>query len=433
MDEIEPEQKLQEIDQTLPQEPTVVGAEARAGRLPRQLTAFRHRNYRLFFSGQIVSLTGTWMQQVAQGWLVLQLTNSALLLGIVAAISSLPVLVFSLPAGVVADRFRKRNMLLTTQTSLMTLAFIMAALIHSEVVTIYHIMAIGFLIGATNAFDAPARQAFVIEMVGREDLMNAIAMNSATFNSARIIGPAVAGVVIAALGIAGAYFLNGISFLAVILGLSLMRIHRPPPADHPPVLQGLKEGLSFIRGHARVSALLILTAVVSIFAISYAVLMPIFARDILDVGAKGLGYLMSSAGAGALCGALMLSTLGNFKGKGRLLLIGNLTFCMMLILFSTSRIMPLSMGLLMIAGWGMMTNMALTNTLIQTSVPDQLRGRVMSAYTLMFMGMAPLGSLQAGVLAHWLGAPCAVRIGASICALAAVILSPRILRSETME
>ena len=427
MSEIEPEQQIQEIEQALPQETVGAGA----GRLPRQLTAFRHRNYRLFFSGQIISVTGTWLQMVAQGWLVLQLTNSALLLGVVGSISALPVLVFSLFAGVAADRFNKRNLIVATQTSAMMLAFILAALIHWNIVTIYHIVAIGFLLGTVNAFDAPTRQSFVIEMVGREDLTNAIALNSAMFNSARIIGPAVAGIVIATVGIAGAYFLNGISFIAVIAGLLLMRVNYTALTSKTSVRQRLKEGFRFIRENRMVTALLTLTAVVSIFSMSYMVLMPIFARDILKVGARGLGYLMSAAGFGALVGALMISSLGDFRTKGKLLLTGNLTFCVMLALFSFSKLMPLSIILLIGAGWGMMTNMALTNTLIQTAVPDQLRGRVMSVYTLMFMGMAPIGSLQAGALAHWLGAPVAIRIGAVICATVALILSPRIVKQRS--
>ena len=429
MSELEPDQQLQEIDQALPQEPTAVAAEARAVQLPRPFSAFRHRNYRLFFSGQIISLTGTWLQQVALGWLVLTLTNSALLLGVVGSISALPILIFSLPAGVVADRLSKRNLLVLTQCSAMLLALVLAGLTHWQIVTIYYIVAVGFLFGAVNAFDAPTRQSFVIEMVGRKDLMNAIALNSATFNGARIVGPAVAGAVIAAIGTAGAFFLNGISFIPVIVCLLLMRVTSRAPTAGASMVQGLREGLGFVRRNSRVASLLMLIAVVSVFSMPYAVLMPIFARDILKVGARGLGYLMSATGLGALTGALVISSLGDFRAKGRLLLTGNMTFCTMLILFSFSKLWPLSLGLLVVAGWGMMTYMALTNTLIQTSVPDRLRGRVMSLYTLMFMGMAPVGSLQAGLLAHWLGAPAAVRIGAIVCAAAALTLSPGFVRS----
>ncbi len=296
--------------------------------------------------------------------------------------------------------------------------------------TVYHIMVVGFMLGVVHAFDMPTRQSFVIEMVGRKDLMNALALNSATFNSARIVGPALAGIVIAAMGIAGAFFLNGVSFIAVIIGLMMIRVNHAGRAPTASMVQGLKEGLHFIRGHRMVSALLALTAIVSIFVGPYAVLMPIFARDILGVGPAGLGYLMSAVGIGALIGAVTLSSLGDFQAKGKLLLVGNLTCCAALILFASSRLMPLSLGLLVVGGWGIMTTLVLTNTLIQTSVPDHLRGRVLSAYTLMFLGMAPLGSLQAGVLANWLGAPAAVSIGAVICAAAALLLGTRFTRHE---
>ncbi len=428
-EDLDPEQRLQEVEQTLPQEPTAIGAEARAARLPRQLLAFRHRNYQLFFGGQIISLTGMWLQQVALGWLVLQLTNSALLLGIVGSISALPVLLFSLPAGLIIERFSKRNLLVLTQTSAMVFALILAGLTYWHLVNIYYVIGLGFLLGLVNAFDAPTRQSFVIEMVGRDDLANAITMNSAMFNSAKIVGPAVAGVVIGLVGTAGAFFLNGISFIAVIIGLLLMRITYVVPRTHASGLRGLKEGLLFIRENRTVSTLLQLTAVVSIFSMSYVVLMPIVAKNILKVGPSGLGYLMSATGVGALAGAVTLSSLGDFKGKGKLLIAGNLCFCSMLMLFTFSQTWLLSLTLLMIAGWGIIVNMALTNTLIQTATPDSLRGRVMSVYTLMFMGMAPIGSLQAGAMAHWLGTFWAIRIGVVVCALVAIALSPRIIKA----
>ncbi|MHB0999651.1 MAG: MFS transporter [Armatimonadota bacterium] len=400
------------------------------GRLPQQLTAFQHRNYRLFFFGQIISLTGTWLQNVAQGWLVLQITdahNRALMLGVVGALSSLPVLLFSLPAGLLADRFNKRNLIIVTQICAMILAFTLSALVYYNIITIYHIIIIGFLLGTVNAFDAPTRQSFVIEMVGKEDLVNAITLNSAMFNGARIVGPAIAGTAIAALGIAGAFLLNGISFIAVIIGLFLMKITHTALRNDLPAVQGLKEGFGFVRSNQLVSALLVLTAIVSIFATSYVTLMPLFVKDIFHLGARHLGYLMSAVGFGAIIGAITLSSMSNFKAKGRLLLLANLTYCTMLLLFSFSRVYNLSLVLLVIAGWGVMINMALVNTLIQSSVPDQLRGRVMSIYTLMFIGMAPVGNFQTGLLAHWFTAPNAIRIGSVICAVAAILLSPRFI------
>lgn len=425
MSDLEPDQRLQEVDQEMSQQTAALGVESKGIRIPHQLAAFKHRNYRLFFGGQIISLTGTWLQSVAQGWLVLQLTNSSLLLGVVSAIGSIPILAFSLTAGVVADRFNKRNLLVVTQAVMMILAFILAVLTHWGWVTVYHIIVLGFLLGTANAFDAPARQSFVIEMVGREDLTNAIALNSAMFNGARIAGPAIAGLVIAALGLAGAFFLNGASFIAVIAGLLMMQVNYVPRQSSHSASQELKEGLRFVRHHSMVLALLILAAMVSIFATPYAVLMPKFAADYLHLGAQGYGYLLSAVGVGALTGAITLSFLGDIRWKGKLLLAGNVVFCVMLVLFSYSRYLPISLALLYFVGWGMMTNMALTNTLIQISVPDQLRGRVVSVYTLMFMGMTPVGSLVAGVVAHVWNIPVAIRLGAVVCMASALLLSPR--------
>jgi MFS family permease len=420
MESLDCDQELQEISQTLPQMPAGMNTEEPFSKLPRQLAALRHRNYRLFFFGQLISLVGTWIQSVALAWLVLQLTNKALLLGVSGAISALPFLLFSLPAGLVADRVSKRNLLVVTQTCMMLLALALALATHLKFVNIYYVFATGFLMGIANAFDAPTRQAFVVEMVGREDLPNAIAVNSAMFNGARMFGPAIAGAILAAFGTAGAFFINGLSFIPVIVGLALMRLSFEKTQAPVPHWQSLKDGLAYVRGNKMVKGLLMMTGVVSIFSMSYAVLMPIFARDILHVGARGFGYLMSMVGLGALGGAITISQLGDIRWKGKLLIVGNLCFCTMLTLFTFSRILPLSLALLLPAGWGIMLNMAMTNTLIQTTVPDHLRGRVMSFYTLMFLGMAPIGSLQSGVLAHWLGAPNAIRIGTAVCALAAV-------------
>lgn len=301
--------KIESNDEVVAEQPLQVEAASRYAGLPRQLTSFRHRNYRLFFFGQFISLTGTWLQMVAQGWLVLQLTspaNRALLLGVTGAISALPVLLFSIPAGVLADRFNRRNMIVVTQTCAMILAFTLAALTHWHIVTIYYLMALGFLLGTVNAFDAPTRQSFVSDMVGREDLVNAITLNSAMFNGARIIGPAIAGIAIAAVGLTGAFTLNGISFVAVIIGLLMMDVSHLQSRARKPAGEGLSEGMRFVFGHRLIGGLLILTAAVSVFASSYMVLMPIFAKDILHLGAKEFGYLMAASGLGALIGALTL-------------------------------------------------------------------------------------------------------------------------------
>lgn len=350
-----------------------------------------------------------------------------MLLGVSGAISALPILLFSLPAGLLADRFRKRNILVLTQTTAMILAFALAALTHWQIVTINHIIVLGFMLGTVNAFDAPTRQSFVVDMVGKDDLANAIALNSAMFNGARIVGPAIAGAAIAWIGVAGAFTLNGISFIAVIIGLLMMNMKQLHTTVPKMSGNGFAEGFRYIRGNRLISGLLILTAVTSIFASSYMILMPIFANDILKLGAREFGYLMASAGIGALCGALTLSWLGDFSYKGKMLLIGNITYCLMLMLFSYSRSFHLSVIILIVAGWGMIINMALINTLIQATVPDHLRGRVMSYYTMMFLGMAPLGNFGLGLLAHWFEAPFAVRAGAVVCMVSAILLSPRFL------
>ncbi len=370
--------------------------------LPKTFAALRHRNYRLFFTGQLISLIGTWMQNVAQAWLVYAITGSPLYLGIVSFASSIPVLTLALGAGVFIDRVPKRTLLILTQTSAMVLAFILAADVWGGWVQAWHIVVLSFLLGAVNAFDAPARQAFVAEMVdAREDLMNAIALNSAIFNAARIIGPTLAGIALAAVGAAWCFFLNGVSFIAVIIGLWMMNV-RPlvgAKRTESPVDQ-LREGLGYIWHHQTVRTIISLVAVVNLFAFGYSSLMPAFAQDILKSGPTGLGLLSAAVGIGALGGALIVASLGNFNGKGRLLTFGNLVFPTMVLLFSASRWLPLSMLILVGVGFGFMIQNATANTLVQTAVPDELRGRVMSVYMMVFQGFFPLGALLAGAIAE---------------------------------
>jgi len=402
-------------------------------RLPRGLSAFRHRNYRLFFSGQTISLTGTWMQSVAQSWLAVELTqpeNRALMLGVISAVSALPVLLLSLPAGLVADRFNKRNIIVVCQSSAMILALTLAALTYFQVINIYFLIAVGFLLGTVNSLDTPTRHSFVIDMVGREDLPNAIALNSAVFNAARIVGPAVAGLVIAAVGLAGAFFLNGLSYIAVIIGLMMMRVEPPATVRRGSAIQDLRRGIEFALHHRMISGLLLLTATVSVFATSYTVLLPMYVSDILGQNALELGYLMSAVGVGALAGAVTISALGNFQWKGRLLITGNIVFCLTLIAFSFTSDLRIALCLLPAAGWGIMTNMSMTNTLIQIATPNEMRGRITSLYTPMFLGMAPLGGIQAGGIAQLVGVPWAIRIGAMLTMTIGIALSPRFARAR---
>ncbi|MBO9313338.1 MAG: MFS transporter [Chloroflexus sp.] len=364
--------------------------------------ALRHRNYRLFFYGQLISLTGTWMQSVAQGWLVLRLTDSPFLLGLVAAANSLPVLLFSLFAGTIADRFPKRRILLITQSTAMLLAATLAGLTLSGIVHITHVLILALLLGIVNAFDAPARQAFTVEMVGREDLLNAIALNSSIFNGARTIGPAVAGIVVAWIGEGPAFLFNALSFGAVLTSLSLMHLdtQRLPAARHG---NTVRAGLHYIIHEPNVRALLLRAGAVSFFYFVHIPLLPVFARDVLHIGAAGLGWLSASSGCGSLCAALILAQLGDHAPRGKLLTVAALLYAPLLISFTQTRIVPLALLLIGLCGWAGVTTMALTNTLIQLIVPDDLRGRVMSVFTLSLMGMSPLGGMLVGSVAELVG------------------------------
>jgi MFS family permease len=388
----------------------------------RALRAFKHRNYRLFFGGQLISLTGTWMQSVAQAWLVYRLTGSAVLLGFVAFSGQFPVFLFATVGGAFADRHNRHRILVATQTTSMVLAFILAALALSHRVQVWHIFMLAALLGLVNAFDIPTRQAFVVELVGREDLINAIALNSSMFNGARIIGPSVAGVLVATVGEGWCFFANGISYLAVIIGLLLMTL-QPRGRIHLPgsTLANIIEGFRYVGRTGPVRSLLFLLGLISLLGLPYMVLMPIFADQILHGGARGLGLLMGASGVGALIGALILAARSEVRGLGRIVAFAAAGFGASLIFFSLSRTFLLSAVLLLPVGFCMIVGMASSNTLIQTLVPDNLRGRVMAVYGMMLMGMAPLGALLAGALAHQLSAPLTVALGGSVCIVAAII------------
>ena len=393
---------------------------------PESLRALRHRNYQLFFSGQLISLIGTWMDQVAEAWLVYRLTGSALLLGTVAFASQIPVFLLAPIGGALADRYDRRRILVATQSSMMLLTFILAWLTLSHRVQIWHVVTLAALTGVVNALDLPARQAFVVDMVSRADLVNAIALNSSMFNGARVIGPALAGIVVAAIGEGWCFFANGISFIAVIVGLLLMKMERPRLAIEGSPLENILEGFRFVAQTGPIRALMLLLGLVSFTAMPYAVLMPVFADQILHGGPTALGLLMGSSGVGALCGALALAMRKSVQGLGTWVAVSCAGFGTALLLFSFSRSMWLSAALLVPAGFSMMIQMASSNTLIQSMVPDRLRGRVMSVYAMTFMGMAPLGSLLAGSLAHNLGAPWTVAMGGVIAIAGAMVFAFRL-------
>jgi MFS family permease len=381
-------------------------------RLPTTLRALKHRNFQLFFGGQLISLIGTWMQNVAQAWLVYRMTGSSLLLGSVTFAGQIPVFLTSPLGGIAADRYSRQKVVIATQTASMVLAFAFAWLTLTNRITVTEIFYLAILRGIVNAFDIPGRQAFLVEMVGKEDLINAIALNSSMFNGARIIGPAIAGIVVAKVGEGWCFFSDAVSYIAVIVGLFMMRVS---PREIKPMgspIEHVIEGFRFVRETAPIRALLLLLGLVSLVAMPYTVLMPVFADRVLHGGARGLGILMGATGLGALLGALTLATRTGVRGLGRWVTLSCGGFAISLIAFALSKNFWLSAVLLVPVGFCMMLQMSSSNTLIQAMVPDHLRGRVMAVYSMMFMGMAPWGALLGGAIADRLGAPVAVSAGA---------------------
>ena len=385
--------------------------------------ALAHRNFRLFFIGQGISLVGTWMQNVGEGWLILTLTNSPFYVGLTAALSSLGVLLFSLYAGVIADRADKRRFIIFMQLAFMLEALTVAILVWTHVVAVWQVLLLATILGIASGFDIPMRQSFIVEMVGKDDLMNAIALNSSLFNGARVIGPAIAGFLIGAVGIAWCYFLNSVSYIAVIAGLLMMRLPpRPPRPQTASAWTGFREVLSYLRGDRRLRVLMMLTAILSVFGFPYISMMPVFARDVLHRGATGYGALTSSIGIGAVIGALGVAlTSGRIRRRGRLMLIGGTAFGVLLILFAASRALALAMALLALAGCAMIVNNSITNTMLQTTAPDHLRGRIMGFYSFVFVGMAPFGAFLFGLVAEHVGVPATLAAGGAIVALAVMI------------
>ncbi|MEO5894930.1 MAG: MFS transporter [Vicinamibacterales bacterium] len=395
---------------------------------PHALRALRSRNFRLFAGGQLVSLIGTWMQVVAQSWLMYRLTGSAALLGLVGFASQIPVFVLAPLGGVLADRFDRRRILIVVQATMMLLALVLAALTLSGLVQVWHIFLLASLLGVANAFDIPVRQSFVVRMVGRDYLPNAIALNSSLVNGARIVGPAVAGVVVAVIGEGWCFLVNGLSYAGVITALASMRI--TGDADGAPTglsaWDSIVEGFTFAWHTYPIRALLLLLGLVSLMGMPYSVLMPVIADRVLGGGPYAYGLLMSAAGLGALGGSGALTVKRDLHGLGRWIAFCASGFGACLVLFSLSSALWLSAALLVPAGFCMMIEMAASNTLIQAMVPDRLRGRVMAVYSMMFMGMAPLGALMAGALAGPIGAPATVRLGGAACIAGGVIFGMRL-------
>jgi MFS family permease len=367
------------------------------------------------------------MQSVALGWLVLEITNSPFAVGLTQAFRSLGVLLFTVYAGVIVDRVDKRRLIVWTQGMQMLEALALAALVWTGRVTTSQVMALALLFGIVNAFDIPARQAFVAELVGKADLMNAIALNSSMFNAARIVGPAIAGVVIGVAGVGMCFLLNGVSYVAVIAGLLAMRL--PPFVTRARTIsawEGVRQAVAFVRGDARVWVLVVLVAVFSVLGFPFIVLMPVVARDVLHTDARGYGLLMAAVGVGAMLGALGLALAGPRVRKGAALLAGGAAFGVLLVLFTGVRSVGVALALLALAGCAMIVTTALTNTVLQTLVPDELRGRVMAFYAFVFVGMAPFGAFQAGLVAEHTSAPVAIALGGAGCLIASVLAAWRV-------
>ncbi|MBI5207320.1 MAG: MFS transporter [Candidatus Firestonebacteria bacterium] len=375
--------------------------------------SLENRNYSLFFAGQSISLIGTWMTQIASSWLVYRLTNSALLLGIVGFASQFPTFLFASFAGVIADRWNRHRIMIITQLLSMIHSFILAFLVMSDIITIYQIILLNIFQGLVNAIDLPARQSFIVEMVEKkEDLANAIALNSSMFNGARLIGPSIAGILIAAYGEGLCFLIDGFSFLAVIFALSAMKIiPRKIFKNNTHVFQELKDGFNYAFSFKPIRAIILLLALVSLMGMPFTVLMPVFAKNIFHGGPHTLGFLICASGIGALAGAIYLAWRKSIIGLEKIIVLSTIIFGFSLITFSLSRFFLLSIILMLSVGFGMMVSMASCNTILQTIVDDDKRGRVMSLYTMAFMGMVPLGSLLAGVLADMIGAPNTLIIG----------------------
>jgi MFS family permease len=375
--------------------------------LAAMFRALKYKNYRLFFSGQGVSLIGTWMQQIAMSWLVYRLTDSVLLLGVVGFAGQIPSFLLAPFAGVVSDRYNRHRILILTQSLAMLQAAVLTALVFTDTVNISWIIGLSVFMGIVNAFDVSARQAFVIELIDkREDVSNAIALNSSMFNLARLVGPSVAGILIAAVGEGMCFLINALSYLAVLVSLMAMRVTpRVLPKRDTRVLQSLKEGASYVFGFPPIRAIILLIASISLFGMPFSVLMPVFARDILQGGANTLGYLMGASGIGALLGALYLAQRTTVLGLGKIIVGATVMLGLGLICFSFTTTLWLSLVFIFFTGLGMIVQMASNNTILQTIVDSDKRGRVMSFYSMAFMGMSPFGSLLAGTVADRIGVP----------------------------
>lgn len=400
------------------------------GTAPSVFSALRHRDFRLFLGGQLVSQSGTWVQTVAQGWLVLQLTDSAFAVGLVTALGSLPILLFTLYGGVVADRVDKRRLVIVLQSGMLLEALALAVLTHQGWITVHLVMALASFYGLLSAFEVPTRQALVSEIVGRDDLMNAIALNSSAFNVARVIGPSIAGALIATVGLAACFYLNAASYLAVIAGLVLMRVQRPAAPSRAPAFGALKEGFRYIFGNPWPRALVTIVAGFSVFGASFLPMMPVFARDVLGLDAEGYGAIVSAIGLGAAVGAIGMAATGARIRAPRLVIGSFAVFGALLAGGGYATGFWPALAIFTAAGCLMAVNGILANTMLQLEAPDRLRGRVMGFYSFVVLGMAPFGAFQAGWVSERFGVQASFAVGGVACVLMAGLVGYALRRER---
>lgn len=388
---------------------------------PGRFSAFQYRDFRFFWFGQLISLSGTWMQSVAQGWLVYSLTKSPFYLGLVAAAGSLPILLFTLAGGIAADRFRKRNLLLLTQALSIMPALFLGILTDINIIAVWQVALLAAVLGTINAFDMPARQSFIFEMVGKGNLTNAIALNSAAFHGARMVGPVIAGIAIAHLGLPACFYLNAVSFVAVIIALSKIRVEGEVRESSNGIMRDFTEGIKYIKSKSEIYRIMLLIAVFGLIGMPFINLLPVFAVEVLGKGPEGFGFLVGATGIGALTAALFLSFRRDIKEKNRFMFFSTLCFSILLFIFSLSTIFYLSIALLIFIGWSMLSFFATANSFIQLSVSDNMRGRAMSVYTFVFLGTAPIGNSIMGMAADAIGTTKIVSIAAVICFIASIV------------
>jgi MFS family permease len=386
-----------------------------------RFSALYTRDFRLFWFGQIISLSGTWMHSMAQSWLVYSMTRSPLYLGLIASLSSLPILLFTLIGGSVADRYPRRNIIIITQILSIVPAFVLGVLTYTNVVAVWHVGVIAFFFGTVNAFDVPARQSFLAEVVSKGDITNAIALNSAAFNGARIVGPLIAGFIIASFSIPACFFINALSFVPVVFALTKIKAVGTSGKSGKGFIEGIGEGWKFVARERPVFYIMSLIAVFSLFGIPYITMLPVLAVEVLDAGVKGLSLLMASAGIGSFVAAMIVAFRGEIEGKGVYIPVAAIVFSLAIMVISLSHNLYLSCGVIFFGGWGIVSFLAVANSFIQHTVPNELRGRVMSLYTLVFLGFAPIGNSMIGFMAHFLGTLPSLRIFAAICILSSIV------------